>query len=218
MVALNRKRVILAAVAAFGLLGGCMKAGDGVGLDSTGKRVAWVDPCIANPTGPTCPPIDSCLLVPPPARCGVDSCLALPRSPACSTKFCQSHPTDAYCTPIVAKSSFATAVLPIIKEHCQECHKPGGLGYTTGKLNLSDDSAFVNLTTKMATVQTVAKGWYRVRPGLPDSSILNIKVSMATPKLPDGKSYGASMPQLKPLLPAPTVATIKQWITDGALP
>lgn len=218
MVAWNRKRVILAAVAALGLLGGCLKAGDGLGLDSTGKLIAQTDPCIANPSGPGCPPIDSCLLVPPPAGCAVDSCLALPRTPACSTKYCETHTTDAYCKPVVTGTSFAASVLPIIKEHCQECHKPGGLGYTTGKLNLSDDSAYVNLVGKLATVQTVAKGWVRVKPGLPDSSILNIKVSMTTPKMPDGKSYGASMPQLKPLLPAPTVALIKQWITDGALP
>lgn len=219
MVAWSRKKVILAAVAVLAFFGGCLKAGDGLGLDSSGKPVAQMDPCIANPGGPGCPPIDSCLLVPPPAGCAVDSCLALPRSPACSTKYCETHVTDAYCKPAVAKSSFAADVLPIIKVKCQTCHtKGGGAGYTTGKLNLQDDSAYTALVNVKVTDQLTAKNWVRVKPGFPDSSMIYLKITMAIPKTPGvDRPYGARMP-LSPELPLTqsTIDIIKKWIADGA--
>lgn len=195
-------------------VGACQRAGDGVGLDTSGKVVAF---CVSHPDDPSCrAPVDSCQTVPPAPGCQVDVCKTNPSAPGCSVDVCTINPDDPSCKPVATKVRLAE-VLPIFKEQCEQCHSPGGAGYGTGRLHLGADSAWANLVDKPAWVQTVAKGWVRVKPGQPDSSILWIKLSMATPKLPDGKTYGAAMPMSKPSLPAANLELIKQWISDGAI-
>lgn len=213
MISLSRAvRAALLLVAAL-LPGACQRAGDGLGLDTSGKVVAF---CVAHPDDPTCRvPVDSCKLTPPAPGCPVDTCKTNPPAPGCSVDVCKLNPQDPSCQPS-GKVKLAD-ILPIFQEQCEQCHSPGGAGYGTGRLHLGADSAYANLVDKPAWVQTVAKGWVRVKPGNPDSSILWLKISTATPKLPDGKVYGAAMPLYKPTLPAANLELIKKWISDGAL-
>lgn len=90
------------AVLALGVVIACMKAGDGVGLDASGKIctadskdslcIAYIDPCIANPSGPGCP-VD-CIKNPSAAGCPVDSCTA---NPALCAVHCATTPTAQVC-------------------------------------------------------------------------------------------------------------------------
>lgn len=211
MDSLRKILAVAAAAGALWFLEGCMKAGDGMGLDVTGKPVPF---CQSNPSHPSCIVVDPCIANPSGPTCQIDSCKKVPPAPGCSVDFCTAHPTDTACiVPVKVKFS---EVLPIFKEQCEQCHSPGGAGYSTGRLSLTSDSAYANLVNKPAWVQTVAKGWLRVKPGMPDSSILFLKISMASPKLPDGKAYGAGMPLYKPALPAASVELIRKWIADGA--
>ncbi|MDB5104866.1 MAG: hypothetical protein JWP91_2555 [Fibrobacteres bacterium] len=244
---------LLAAAAVLAALWGCMKAGDGVGLDASGKTVPFctahpgdpscvvaVDPCIANPSGPTCADpclknplsqacslsaclknpaapgctVMDCAKTPTAPGCSVNVCLANPKAPGCSVDVCVANPAAAECQP---KTRFSE-VLPILKDQCEQCHSPGGAGYGQGKLNMTADSAFANLVGVLVAQQSVAPGWKRVNPGLPDSSMLIIKLTGgASPKLPNGKTYGAGMPLGKSSLPDVSIQTIRKWIADGAL-
>ena len=159
----------IAAAAAVAILGGCLKAGDGIGLDLSGKAVPFctahpndpscvVDPCIANPTGPTCSEpcvknptsaacslsicqknpsapgcsVDVCLTNPSAPQCSVNVCLTNPSAPQCSVNVCLTNPSAPECVP---KTKF-NEVLTIIVDQCQQCHSPGGAGYILGKLNM----------------------------------------------------------------------------------
>jgi hypothetical protein len=206
-----------AALALIGMLAlvmlplGCMKAGDGMGLSATGQPLTL---CEQNPDHPTCIAADPCIANPSLPQC-LDSCQTTPPAPGCSVDVCKLNPDDPSCPP--PKVKFA-AVMAVIKANtCQECHTGTGAGVTTGKLLLSDDSAYANLVNKPASVQTVAKGWMRVKPFQPDSSILYLKVSKNPPKLPSGTNYGVMMPQgATKLLDTSITNVIKQWILDGA--
>jgi hypothetical protein len=91
------------AVLALGVVIACMKAGDGVGLDASGKVctadsrdslcIAYIDPCIANPSGPGCP-VD-CKKTPTAAGCPIDSCTANPA--LCAVVHCAATPTAKVC-------------------------------------------------------------------------------------------------------------------------
>lgn len=210
-VAIGRGKALFLAAAAAALLGGCQKAGDGLGLDPSGKVIPF---CQSHPQDPSCVTVDPCILNPAGPGCPVDTCKVNPSAPGCSTDVCTLNPQDPSCNPVV-KKKFGE-ILPIIQENCQQCHSPGGQGYGIGKLLLSDDSAYASLVNAPAANQVIAKGWVRVKPGFPDSSILYVKVSMNPPKLPGNKSYGTQMPMGKPALPAANVDLIKQWIADGA--
>jgi hypothetical protein len=211
MIHAHMKSMLLAGAALLGFLAGCQQPGDGMGLDSAGKVVPF---CQSHPTDPSCVAVDPCIANPSLPGCKVDTCKANPDAPGCKVDTCAVYPSHPSCNPVTGKK-FAD-ILPILKENCQQCHMPGGAGYAQGKMLLSDDSAYASLVGVPAANQTVAKGWVRVKPRVPDSSILYLKVSMASPKLPDGKVYGQAMPVGKPPLTAATLDLIKQWILDGA--
>jgi hypothetical protein len=224
--AMNRKWKSFAAAGALAALLGCMKSGDGVGLDSSGKVVPFctlhpgdpscavaVDPCLKDPLSQACS-LATCLKNPAAAGCQVTDCAKTPTAPGCSVDVCAANPAAEECRP---KMKFAE-VLPILKDQCQQCHSPGGSGYTMGRLNLTPDSAFANLVGVPVWVQAVAPGWVRVKPGFPDSSLFLLKLTGgAQPELPSGNTYGSGMPLGKPSLPDVSIQTIRKWIADGAL-
>lgn len=219
------------------ILVSCMKAGDGLGLTSSGTpRIT--NPCIANPSAPGCivtvdscklpnPParcavVDSCALPNPPARCGVvDSC-ALPNPPArcVAIDSCKLPNPPATCIdcsklpkPVACldRAYFTANVLPIFKTHCEKCHvKPGGVGFTMTKLSLESSDAWDSLVNvkSIEMLQVKKITMMRVLPGVPDSSYLYQKITKSTP------AYGARMPAeaTSPLSDA-DILVIKTWIT-----
>ena len=231
---------ILAALA-LGALIACMKAGDGMGLDSSGKVIPF---CTTYPNDPSCKP-DPCAMPTSKAcstsMCEKDSshawchqpvdCMANPTTKICADS-CTAHPLLAWCSVKVdcnvtpsdtscAKFTKFSQVYPLFKQYaCNTCHSGTGAGLTTGKLNLSTiDSAYANLVNQFGTDQTKAPGWKRVVAGQPDSSILFYKLSAPDPAmLPGNKEYGARMPfQAGYSITATELAKVKKWIQDGAL-
>lgn len=189
------------------ILVSCLKAGDGIGLTSTGTpRIT--NPCAANPMGPGCiVTVDSCTLPNPPARCIiVDSC-TLPNPPARCID-CSKLPKPEAC---LDREYFTANVLPILKTNCERCHvKPGGSGFTQTKLSLEASDAWDSLVNiKSIEILQVKKiTMMRVLPGLPDSSYLYQKITKASP------AVGARMPaDLAAPLSDADILVIKTWIT-----
>jgi hypothetical protein len=237
---LPKIRILLAGML-LAFASGCLKAGDGAGLDVTGARVPFckaypddpscrIDPCAANPASaacslslcekdparPGCQTVD-CAKTPTAPGCSVNVCIANPAAPGCSVDVCVANPSLPECQP---KTAFAE-VFPLLQANsCLTCHIPGGPGVTQGKLNMaSADSAWAALVNVPAAFKAEAPGWVRVNPGKPDSSLLIIKLDATTTsaKLPNGKVYGARMPMgLAAIAPA-EIAIIRKWIQDGAL-
>jgi hypothetical protein len=88
---------------------------------------------------------------------------------------------------------------------------PGGVGVTTGKLDMSSQAtAFTNLVGKNSTLAAAGCGGNGVRvvPMMSAKSVLYSKVS--------GTTCGVRMPSGKPALSAADIATIKTWIDTGA--
>jgi hypothetical protein len=223
----------------------CMKAGDGLGLDPSGKPLPF---CTVHPDDASCKAVatDPCVLSPASAACSLSLCEKDPTRPGCTAQpdcakdpsapgcqtDCAKNPTAPGCTPVdkctadptlpecQPKTAFS-AVYPILQGNsCLTCHVPGGPGMTQGKLNLaSADTAYANLVGVAASVQSVAPGWKRVLASQPDSSILIVKLGAATTtaKMPDGKAYGARMPMGFGALSPEDLAVIRKWIQDGAL-
>ncbi|MBW8888581.1 MAG: hypothetical protein JF616_12560 [Fibrobacteres bacterium] len=273
----------ISAALALGALIACMKAGDGVGLDTAGRVctddskdsacLPYINPCTANPSLPSCQ-VDPCLANPaskvcstsvcakdptkpwcqsvdcattPTAQVCVDSCLAHPALAWCAVKTdcattptaqicvdsCKTHPalawckvdctvnpTDPSCGPVKTKFSEVYAI--ITASTCLQCHAPGQVGVTTGKLDMSSsDAAYANLVGVPVADQALAPGWVRVLAGKPDSSMLYLKVTAAPtgfqPKLPNGTAYHDAMPLTGAPLTKAKLDLIKKWITDGAV-
>ncbi len=204
------------------ILVSCLKAGDGLGLTSTGApRIT--DPCAVNPVGPGCiVTVDSCMLPNPPARCAaVDSC-ALPNPPArcvavdpcklpnppASCIDCSKLPKPEEC---LDREYFTAKVLPILKTNCERCHvKPGGVGFTQTKLSLEASDAWDSLVNikSIEILQMKKITMMRVLPGLPDSSYLYQKITKSSP------AVGARMPaDLAAPLSDADILVIKTWIT-----
>lgn len=222
------KRIYVAATALVALAA-CMKAGDGLGLDANGRTIPHcqahpedpsctvsTDPCVTAPGSVACS-LSLCAKDPTRPGCTVTDCAVTPKAPGCSVNVCLTNPTAPECPP--PKTKFAEVYAIMEANSCLNCHVPTGAGVYQGKLNLaSSDTAFANLVGIVATFQTSAPGWKRVVPGMPDSSILILKLSAATTsaKLPDGKVYGARMPMgFAALLPT-DLAVVRKWIQDGA--
>ncbi len=198
----------------------CMKAGDGVGLTTSGSIAPRTDPCLANPLAAGCPPIDTCKLTPPAAGC-IDPCIANPQLPKCVEAACKANPNLPGCTPIVDcsilpkkvecldRDYFKANVLPIFKDHCIACHvKPNGLAWDPVKLALDSVMAWdslVNIRSR-EMIPPDFDPMYRIRPGMPDSSYLWLKITMAKPP------SGVKMPASGAPLTAAQIAIIKTWI------
>jgi hypothetical protein len=212
----RRKR---AAMAVLGMLVlillplGCQKAGDGIGLDPSGQRIPF---CKAYPDDPSCVAVDPCIANPSLPQCKQDTCKTVPPAPGCSVDVCKTNPDHPSCRP---KVKFDQVLAIVLKEtnRCQQCHTGQGAGVTTGKLLLTVDSAYGKLVNApVANAANAQKGWVRVKPGSPDSSVFFLKISMASPKLPDGTAIGARMPLYNNALDTGSINIVKQWILDGA--
>ena len=237
----NKTLPFLVSLAISALIGiSCMKAGDGVGLTSSGSVAIHIDTCLNNPKGISCPTnycithptlagchihIDSCTLTPKPTGCVlVDSCLTNQNLPGCKEKRCKTDSTLAECKPAVncstlpnvAKSVkcldsayFVEKVLPIFTEKCIACHvRPGGIGFIQGKLTLETSAAWDSLVNipSFQLMDQKEITMMRVRPGLPDSSLIFLKVSKDSPPV------GVQMPMTGALLTQAQIDIIKTWI------
>jgi hypothetical protein len=113
----------------------------------------------------------------------------------------------------VAAPSFATIYSTIITQRCAPCHTTStGIGVTQGHLDMtSEPTAFSNLVNAPTAGISCGGVGTRVVPGMPDSSIMYLKVS-----LDDPAPCGAKMPFGLPPLSQEQVDMIKAWITAGA--
>ena len=100
--------------------------------------------------------------------------------------------------PITEDVSFSNDVQPIFDESCISCHP------SSGNLDLTSENSY----NQLVNVDASGYSGKRVVPGDADSSILYKKV--------DGSgAYGTNMP-IGSSLSADDIATIKQWIEEGA--
>jgi hypothetical protein len=101
----------------------------------------------------------------------------------------------------------------VIAARCMPCHTtPTGIGIMQGHLDMSSKSvAYTNLVNVAAAGMACAGKGTRVVPGMKDSSIMYLKVS-----LDDPSPCGAKMP-LGGMLSADEVNMIESWITAGAM-
>ena len=165
---------------------GCMKSGDGIGLDEHGHAMA-LDPCLKNPDLPGCKPDTSCAANPGKPGCRVNPCATLPKPEACLD--------TAY---------FTANVLPIFKQRCEACHNiRGGIGYTATGLTLEAAAAWDSLVNSPSRQFIYLM---RVRPGLPDSSYMFWKIAKTQP------GVGVRMPMSQPPLSTAQIEIIRTWI------
>jgi hypothetical protein len=102
-------------------------------------------------------------------------------------------------------ADFASLQTNIFTPICSVCHIGGG---APEGLRLDEDNAY-NLLVGVAS--TEVPGLERVKPGDPDNSYI-------IQKLEGHAAVGARMPLGGPYLTASTVAFVRQWISNGALP
>jgi len=102
-------------------------------------------------------------------------------------------------SPAVAEDSpnFQDHVLPIFKQHCNNCHNP------------DKNKADLDLTT-VAGIQKGSSGGEVVRVGTPDSSSLYLAM--------DHEDGYESMPPKKPKLDEKSLAVVHAWIAGGMVP
>ncbi len=117
--------------------------------------------------------------------------------------------TDAEDRPEGTAVSFSADVLPILTSLCATCHRDGGIADQAGiTLQLVEDLAF-DMLLNNNSVQDESLSF--VEPGDSTSSLMFLKVSSDSPPV------GNRMPfQLAPLSDA-QIATIRDWIDQGAL-
>lgn len=200
-------KMVLLIVSSWALFS-CLKAGDGVGLTQSGA-VLKIDSCkLSNAPSRCVVIVDSCKLAYPPAHCTatIDSC-TLPNPPDRCTD-CTKLPKSVKC---LDKDYFTANVLPIFKNRCESCHnKLNGVGYNFTKLTLESTDAWDSLVNVDAyeMVKFKKTNMLRVKPGMPDSSFLYIKI------FNDQPPYGQMMPAdgSAPLSDA-EILVIKNWIT-----
>jgi hypothetical protein len=120
---------------------------------------------------------------------------------------------DAGAGDAVAAATFTQVYSTIISQRCMPCHTTAtGIGVTMGKLDMtSQAAAFMNLVnTQAAGVACTGKG-PRVLPGMPDSSIMYLKVSPDDPT-----PCGSKMPLGTMGLSKAEADMIEGWIMAGA--
>jgi hypothetical protein len=101
----------------------------------------------------------------------------------------------------------------IISQRCAPCHTAtGGIGITMGQLDMTSKmAAFMNLVNVPAAGVACAGQGTRVVPGMPDMSILYLKISHDDPS-----PCGSKMPLGLPPIPMDEEDTIESWILAGA--
>jgi hypothetical protein len=109
--------------------------------------------------------------------------------------------------------TFTQVYTTVIMARCLTCHIPGGIGVTSGMLDMSTKAAAYTNLVNVAAAGTSCSGMgTRIVPGMPDSSILYLKVS-----LDDPTPCGGKMPLGGPALTEDQANLIEEWIDNGAL-
>jgi hypothetical protein len=96
---------------------------------------------------------------------------------------------------------FSSEVLPILLAHCWTCHPP------MGDMDLSSEFAHSSLVGVQSSNHAPA---LRIVPGDPEGSVLWNKVNYT-------EVYGLGMPPDGSALSSEELATIREWIEQGAL-
>jgi len=106
--------------------------------------------------------------------------------------------------PAAGEQFFDENVLPIFQNHCglSGCHRTLPVA---ADLDLRDTQAFASLVNVRSSV-FAQNGLLRVAPGVPDSSLLFLKVSE------DNPPTGVRMPRVGPVLSTAQIETIRSWI------
>jgi mono/diheme cytochrome c family protein len=101
--------------------------------------------------------------------------------------------------------SFAKQVLPIFMAHCASCHSPGGVGYISSNMDL----------TNYRSLQSGSMGGIAVIPFHSDRSAL-IRYLDTNWHSQDLSALKMPPPPQYSQLPDADIATIRDWIDQGA--
>ncbi len=107
---------------------------------------------------------------------------------------------------------FSEKVKPIFLNNCISCHQPSGLAWSATLLDLRDSLAYpllINITAKELK-DNGFRPMMRVKPGMPDSSYLYLKLTLDKP------TFGARMPMNALPLTQDLLDIIRKWILAGA--
>jgi hypothetical protein len=112
-----------------------------------------------------------------------------------------------------AAATFTQVYSDVLSPQCAStCHKPGGIGVASGKLDMSTQTAaFTNLNMAAQGVGCSASTLPRITAGNADKSLLYLKVSLDAPA-----PCGEHMPLGAGNLMDTQVQEIESWINAGA--
>jgi hypothetical protein len=145
---------------------------------------------------------------------------------ACGGASPDPAPTPPETCPItvaVAAPTFSGHVLPMLRSTCgassaTSCHgTPSPVGHVSFAPSLGATEVWNQLVGVDPSNAPAGAGWKRVAAGDVAHSWLIEKVTRDDPG-GTGQAYGNRMPYGLPNLCAPTVQTMRNWITAGALP
>jgi hypothetical protein len=110
-------------------------------------------------------------------------------------------------------STFTQVYTMVIAQRCMPCHTTAtGIGVLMGHLDMtSRATALMNLVNVPASGTACTGKGMRVVPGMPDSSIMYLKIS-----LDDPAPCGSKMPLGRDPLPKAEADMIEGWIVAGA--
>jgi hypothetical protein len=155
--------------------------------------------------------------------------LALALLAACGGAGDEPEPAPPETCPIpvaVAAPTFSGHVLPMLRSTCgaadgaTSCHGLPGPGVPAGHVSYANSLTPTQVRSQLVGVDPSnappGAGWKRVAAGDVAHSWLIEKITRDDPG-GTGQAYGNRMPYGLPNLCAPTVQTVKAWITAGAL-
>jgi hypothetical protein len=102
--------------------------------------------------------------------------------------------------------SFATDIVPVLKQRCASCHITGG---EPGNMSLVPKNAYRNIVS----VAAIGAPMSRITPGDPAQSYLLHKIAGTHVQ---AGGIGEQMPFMSPPLEARQIELIRQWIAEGA--
>lgn len=102
---------------------------------------------------------------------------------------------------------FNREVAPIFAAHCAVCHVPGGFAWGSTQLPLTEDAAWDSLVdVPSLEMSVVGNPMMRVKPGIPESSFLYLKIAREFPPLGSRMPLGG-----RPLTPS-QIDRVRKWI------
>ncbi len=105
--------------------------------------------------------------------------------------------------------TFVADIQPILNERCINCHAPGGFAQMVGiPWDFREDTAFDDLVNRVSSQDA---DFTLVVPSDPDSSLMFLKISCASPPV------GEMMPLGGPPLTDGEVQLIRAWVGQGAV-